>query len=80
MKKYLKELKPNNFDDLIAMNALYSLGQMEYIQKNPSKVKYNSNWPISKKIIWGLQKVTSAIEEIFTGGSTGGSNGIFNGD
>jgi DNA polymerase-3 subunit alpha len=23
MKRYLKELKPNRFEDLIAMNALY---------------------------------------------------------
>ncbi len=31
MKKYLKELKPNRIDDLIAMNALYRPGPMEYI-------------------------------------------------
>jgi DNA polymerase III subunit alpha len=31
MKKYLKELKPNKFEDLIAMNALYRPGPMEYI-------------------------------------------------
>lgn len=31
MKKYLKELKPNRFEDLIAMNALYRPGPMEYI-------------------------------------------------
>ncbi len=31
MKKYLKELKPNRFGDLIAMNALYRPGPMEYI-------------------------------------------------
>ncbi|PID91256.1 MAG: DNA polymerase III subunit alpha [Bacteroidetes bacterium] len=31
MKKYLKELKPNRFEDLIAMNALYRPGPMDYI-------------------------------------------------
>ncbi len=31
MQKYLKELKPSVFDDLIAMNALYRPGPMEYI-------------------------------------------------
>ena len=36
MQKYLKELKPTEFPDLIAMNALYRPGPMEYI---PSYVK-----------------------------------------
>ena len=31
MKKHLKDLKPNRFEDLIAMNALYRPGPMEYI-------------------------------------------------
>lgn len=31
MRKYLKELKPSVFDDLIAMNALYRPGPLEYI-------------------------------------------------
>jgi len=31
MKKYLKTLKPNRFEDLIAMNALYRPGPMDYI-------------------------------------------------
>jgi len=33
MQKYLKELKPDKFEDLIAMNALYRPGPMEYIPK-----------------------------------------------
>jgi DNA polymerase III subunit alpha len=33
MKKYLRELKPNRFEDLIAMNALYRPGPMEYIPR-----------------------------------------------
>jgi len=31
MQKYLRELKPTKFEDLIAMNALYRPGPMEYI-------------------------------------------------
>jgi len=36
MKKHLRELKPNRFEDLIAMNALYRPGPMDYI---PSYIK-----------------------------------------
>ena len=36
MQKYLKELKPTEFGDLIAMNALYRPGPIEYI---PSFIK-----------------------------------------
>lgn len=32
MKRYLKELKPTVFDDLIAMNALYRPGPMQWIE------------------------------------------------
>ncbi len=31
MQKYLKDLKPNKFEDLIAMNALYRPGPIQYI-------------------------------------------------
>lgn len=33
MKRYLKELKPTEFDDLIAMNALYRPGPMQFIEE-----------------------------------------------
>ena len=33
MQKYLRELKPTVFEDLIAMNALYRPGPMDYIPK-----------------------------------------------
>ncbi|TCK80981.1 DNA polymerase III alpha subunit [Albibacterium bauzanense] len=36
MQKYLRELKPDKFEDLIAMNALYRPGPMDYI---PSYIK-----------------------------------------
>ncbi len=45
MQKYLKELKPTKFEDLIAMNALYRPGPMDYI---PSFVaRKHGNEPIS---------------------------------
>ncbi|MFH1936214.1 MAG: DNA polymerase III subunit alpha, partial [Bacteroidota bacterium] len=33
MKKYLRDLKPNKIEDLIAMNALYRPGPMDYIPR-----------------------------------------------
>ena len=45
MQKYLKDLKPNEFNDLIAMNALYRPGPLEYI---PSYISRKSGLePIS---------------------------------
>jgi len=45
MQKYLKELKPTVFEDLIAMNALYRPGPLEYI---PSFVRRkNGQEPIT---------------------------------
>ncbi len=46
MKKHLRNLKPNRFEDLIAMNALYRPGPMEYIpnfidrKHGREKIKY----------------------------------------
>jgi DNA polymerase III subunit alpha len=53
MQKYLKELKPDKFDELIAMNALYRPGPLAYIPNF-----------ISRK--WGREKVVydlPAMEE-----------------
>ena len=45
MQKYLKELKPSDFNDLIAMNALYRPGPLEYI---PSFIsRKNGSEPIA---------------------------------
>ena len=47
MQKYLRELHPTVFEDLIAMNALYRPGPMDYIpdfikrKNDPSLVKYD---------------------------------------
>ncbi|PCH69191.1 MAG: DNA polymerase III subunit alpha [Bacteroidetes bacterium] len=51
MQRYLKELKPDKFDDLIAMNALYRPGPMEYIP----------NYVARKH---GKEKITYDIEEM----------------
>lgn len=46
MRRYLKQLKPTEFDDIVAMGALYRPGPMEWIpdyirgKHNPKKVKY----------------------------------------
>ena len=46
MQEYLKKLKPNCLEDLIAMNALYRPGPMDYIddfirgKRNPASVTY----------------------------------------
>lgn len=47
MQKYLRELHPTVFEDLIAMNALYRPGPMDYIpefierKRDPSKITYD---------------------------------------
>jgi DNA polymerase-3 subunit alpha len=51
MKRYLRELEPNRIEDLIAMNALYRPGPMEYI---PTFIR-------RKK---GLEKIEYAIPEM----------------
>ena len=50
MRQYLKELKPTNIEDLIAMNALYRPGPMNYIpvyinrKHGREKVNYPHPW------------------------------------
>lgn len=50
MRNYLRELKPTNIEDLIAMNALYRPGPMNYIpvyinrKHGKEKVKYPHPW------------------------------------
>jgi DNA polymerase III subunit alpha len=47
MRKYLKDLKPNNIEDLIAMNALYRPGPIDYIDTfiNRKHGKENVRFP-----------------------------------
>ncbi len=50
MRKYLKELKPNNIEDLIAMNALFRPGPMDFIpdfinrKHGIQKTEYPHEW------------------------------------
>jgi len=50
MREYLKELKPTNIEDLIAMNALYRPGPMEFIplyidrKHGRKKIEYPHPW------------------------------------
>jgi DNA polymerase-3 subunit alpha len=55
MRKYLKELKPTDIEDLIAMNALYRPGPMnyipDYIQRKHGKQKVNYPHPLIEEIL-----------------------------
>ncbi|MEL6988147.1 MAG: DNA polymerase III subunit alpha, partial [Bacteroidota bacterium] len=50
MRKHLKDLKPTNIEDLIAMNALYRPGPMDYIpsfiarKHGKEKIEYPHEW------------------------------------
>jgi DNA polymerase-3 subunit alpha len=81
MRRYLKELKPTEFEDLVAMNALYRPGPMEYIptyiegKHNPKSVKYMHPVlePLLKKT-YGIavyQEQILKIAQVFSGFSLG---------
>ncbi len=59
MQKYLKELKPTKFDDLIAMNALYRPGPIEYI---PKFIKRKHG---EEEIEYDLPEMASYLEETY---------------
>ena len=59
MKKHLKDLKPTRFEDLIAMNALYRPGPMEYI---PSFIKRKHG---DEKIIYDVPMMKKYLEETY---------------
>jgi DNA polymerase-3 subunit alpha len=81
MKRYLRELKPNRFEDLIAMNALYRPGPMEYIprfiNRKNGKEKIRYDLPIMEKLLRDTYGITVYQEQVmllsqemagFTGG------------
>jgi DNA polymerase-3 subunit alpha len=81
MKKHLRELKPNRFEDLIAMNALYRPGPMEYIprfiNRKHGKEKIEYDLPIMEKYLKDTYGITVYQEQVmllsqamagFTGG------------
>lgn len=59
MQKYLRELKPDKFEDLIAMNALYRPGPMEYI---PTYIKRKLG---REKIHYDLAEMGEYLEETY---------------
>lgn len=59
MQKYMKELRPTVFADLIAMNALYRPGPMEYI---PSFVNRKHG---SEEIQYDLPEMEEYLEETY---------------
>jgi DNA polymerase III subunit alpha len=68
MKKYLRELKPNRIEDLIAMNALYRPGPMEYIPKfiarKNGKEKIEYDVPSMEKYLKETYGVTVYQEQV----------------
>lgn len=68
MKKYLKELKPNRFEDLIAMNALYRPGPMEYIPRfiyrKHGKEKIDYELPVMEKYLKDTYGITVYQEQV----------------
>ncbi|MBT8273202.1 MAG: DNA polymerase III subunit alpha, partial [Bacteroidia bacterium] len=59
MQKHLKDLKPTVFDDLIAMNALYRPGPMEYI---PSFIRRKHG---DEKIDYDLPEMEEYLKETY---------------
>ena len=59
MKKNLRQLKPNRFEDLIAMNALYRPGPMEYI---PSFIERKHG---REEIHYDLPEMQEYLEETY---------------
>lgn len=68
MQKYLRELQPSTFEDLIAMNALYRPGPMDYIpdfikrKHNPQLVTYDL--PCMEKYLKDTYGITVYQEQV----------------
>tara|TARA_B100001057_G_scaffold420668_1_gene441147 strand:- start:320 stop:4675 length:4356 start_codon:yes stop_codon:yes gene_type:complete len=59
MRKHLKDLKPSVFGDLIAMNALYRPGPMEYI---PSFIRRKHG---EEKIVYDLPEMEEFLKDTY---------------
>ncbi len=59
MKKHLRTLKPNRFADLIAMNALYRPGPMEYIPQ------YIARKHGKEKIVYDLPEMEEYLKDTY---------------
>lgn len=68
MKKNLKELKPNIFEDLIAMNALYRPGPMDYIpnfiRRKHGREKIEYDVPEMEEILKETYGITVYQEQV----------------
>lgn len=68
MQKYLKELQPSKFEDLIAMNALYRPGPMDYIpsfiSRKQGREKISYDIPIMEKYLSETYGITVYQEQV----------------
>ena len=68
MQKYLRELQPSTFEDLIAMNALYRPGPMKYIPsfiaRKHGKEKITYDIPIMEKYLKDTYGITVYQEQV----------------
>ena len=68
MQKHLRALKPDNFEDLIAMNALYRPGPMEYIpnfiERKHGREQINYDLPVMEKYLGNTYGITVYQEQV----------------
>lgn len=68
MKRYLKDLKPNRFEDLIAMNALYRPGPMDYIDsfvnRKHGREKIVYDFPVMEEYLKDTYGITVYQEQV----------------
>lgn len=68
MQKYLRELKPDKFDDLIAMNALYRPGPIAYIPKfiarKHGREEVSYDLPVMKEYLEETYGITVYQEQV----------------
>ncbi|MDR2853810.1 MAG: DNA polymerase III subunit alpha, partial [Prevotellaceae bacterium] len=68
MQKYLKELQPTQFEDLIAMNALYRPGPMQYIpqfiNRKHGREQITYDFPIMEKRLKDTYGITVYQEQV----------------
>ena len=68
MQKYLKELQPSKFEDLIAMNALYRPGPMDYIPsfiaRKHGREEISYDLPIMEKYLSESYGITVYQEQV----------------
>lgn len=68
MQKYLRELQPSTFEDLIAMNALYRPGPMDYIpdfiNRKHGKSPISYDIPVMEKYLKDTYGVTVYQEQV----------------